>query len=192
VERDHLQHVAFVRPQLGLGLAARFGFRRYREIVRPVERVPFPADAPRILVATRGDAWIVDRGYERAAEIGASVIVILIREASFVFGARPAEGLDPVMDPEADRVFAYARKEAQDRDIPVRTIYELSTSPMALLADHAVTLGVTEVHVGGSRRSKIEKVLRGNPLDELRNLLPPEVRLTVHRPQQGVPDPRTR
>jgi amino acid transporter len=182
----------FAVAVLGIGLAARFAFRRYREIVRPVERVPFPADAPRILVATRGDSWIVDRGYERAGEIGAAVVVILIREASFVFGARPAEGLDPAVDPEADRVFTYARKAAQDRDLPVRTIYELSTSPMSLLADHAVTLGVQEVHVGGSRRSKIEKVLRGNPLDELRNLLPPEVRLVVHRPLQGVPDPRKR
>jgi hypothetical protein len=56
---------------------------------------------------------------------------------------------------------------------------------MSVVADHAITLGVVEVHVGGSRRTKIEKVLRGSPLEELRSLLPEDTtRMIVHRPPQ--------
>src|SRR5262245_54545554 len=182
-EKHHA--LVFAGVVLGSGLLARLAFRKFREIARPVEKVPFPADAPRILVATRGDSWVVDRGFDRAAEIGAAVVVALMREAAFVFGARPSEPLDPAIDPEAFRLFEYVRKEAQRRDLPVRTLYEMSTSPMGVIADHAVTLGVAEVHVGGSRRTGIEKMLRGSPLEELRNLLPEEIKMLVHRPPQG-------
>jgi hypothetical protein len=177
--------LAFACVVLGVGLAARLAFRRYREVARPVQKIPFPADAPRILIATRGDRWPVDAGYERAAETGAACIVALIREASFLLGAVDTKAFDPAADPEAARVFDYARREAQDRDIPLRTVYELSTAPMSVIADHAVTLGVSEVHVGGSRRSKLEKLARGSPLEELRSLLPEDVRMIVHRPPQG-------
>ncbi len=181
------QALVFAGVVLGTGLLLRFGFRSCRAIARPVEKVPFPADAPRLLVATRGDTWVVDRAFDRAIELGAPVVVALLREASFVFGERRGEGLDPALDPEAERVFAYARRCAQDRNIPVRTLYELTSSPMAVIADHAVTLGVVEVHVGGSRRTALEKMLRGSPLEELRMLLPDDVRMIVHRPpQRGV------
>lgn len=176
--------LAFAGLVLGIGLLLRFGFRRYRAVARPVDKAPFPADAPRILVATRGDTWVVDRAYDRAIELGASVVVALLREASFVFDERPGEGLDPGLDPEAARVFAHARRAAQDRNLPLRTLYELTAAPMAVIADHAVTLGVAEVHVGGSRRSALEKMLRGSPLEELRSLLPEEIRMLVHRPPQ--------
>jgi nucleotide-binding universal stress UspA family protein len=117
--------------------------------------------------------------------------VALIREASFLIGAVDTKALDPAIDPEAARLFDYARRTAQDRDIPLRTVYELSQAPMSVIADHAVTLGVVEVHVGGSRRTRLEKLARGSPLEELRALLPAEIQMGVHRPQQrhtaGVP-----
>ena len=56
---------------------------------------------------------------------------------------------------------------------------------MFVLADYAVTLGVAEVHVGGSRRTKLEKALRGSPLEELKGLLPREIQMVVHRPPHG-------
>lgn len=183
-----LKHEAllFAGIVLGSGLAARFLFRTYREIVRPVGKAPFPADAPRLLVASRGDRWIIDQGLERASEMNAAVVVAMIREASFVLGPSdaPDTGPDPGLDPEAIDLFEYARREAQARDLPVRTLYEISTTPMSVIADHAVTLGVTELHVGGSRRTVFEKVLRGSPLDELRTLLPEEIQLIVHRPPE--------
>lgn len=175
----------FAAVVLGTGLLLRVGFRTYRQLARPAEKAPFPADAPRLLVATRGDTWVVERAFDRAAELGAAVVVAMLREASFVFDERAHEGLDPALDPEAARVLEAARRSAQDRNLPVRTVYETTSAPMAVLADHAVTLGCTEVHVGGSRRSALEKMLRGSPLEELRTLLPPEVRMVVHRPPQA-------
>jgi amino acid transporter len=185
VAYEKRQALVFASIVLGTGLLARFLFHRYRERLRPVEREPFPAGAPRIFVATRGDTFVVDQGLERASEIGAAVVVCLIREASFLLDRAETQQPDPDLDPEATHVFEYARKQAQRRDIPLRTFYTISTTPMYLIADHAVTLGVQEVHVGGSRRSKLEKVLRGNPLEELRSLLPDDVKMTVHRPPQG-------
>jgi amino acid transporter len=185
VEKRHA--LVFAGIVLGVGLAARFAFRRYREVVRPVLKAPFPPEAPRILVASRGDKTIVDQGLERASEIGAAVVVCMIREASFVVGPAGAveQGPDPELDPQANELFEYVRRQAQARDLPVRTVYEISTTPMAVLADHAVTLGVAEIHVGTSRRTKLEKVLRGSPLPELEALLPEGVQLVVH----GPPDP---
>ena len=179
--------LAFAATVLGAGLLARVAFRTYREKVRPVEKAPFPADAPRVLVASRGDHGIVDRGLDRAAEIGAAVIVCLIREASFIVGAGASESgqPDPALDPEATRLFEYARRAAQSRGIPLRTLYAVSTAPMYVVADHALTLGVSEVHVGGSRRTRIEKFVRGNPLEDLRQLLSGDVKMVVHRPLQG-------
>ena len=95
-------------------------------------------------------------------------------------GDSAVEQPDPGLDPEAAALFEYARARAHDRNVPIRTFYAYSTAPMSIIADHAVTLGVAEVHVGGSRRSAIEKVLRGSPLDELKQLLPEEVRMVVH------------
>jgi amino acid transporter len=178
------QALVFASIVVGTGLLARLAFRRYREVARPVERAPFPADAPRLFVATRGDTFVIERGVARAAELGASVVVGLIREASFILDRAEDQQPDPALDPEAVRVFEFARKEAQRRDLPLRTLYAISTTPMYLIADHAVTLGVAEVHVGGSRRSRLEKVLRGNPLEELRSLLPEEMTMVVHRPPQ--------
>jgi amino acid transporter len=181
VEKPHAS--LFAGIVLGTGLAARTAMRFYRRKVRPVEKVPFPADAPRILVASRGDTWIVDQGLDRANEIGAAMVLCLIREASFIGGESAVEAPDPGLDPEADALFEYARRRAQDRNIPMRAIYSVSTSPMSVVADHAITLGVAEVHVGGSRRTKIEKVLRGSPLDELRSFLPEETtKMVVHSP----------
>lgn len=179
-EKTHA--LIFASSVVGAGLVARYAFRQYRLRVRPVEKEPFPEGAPRILVASRGDTWVVDRGLERASEIGAAVLVVLIREAAFVVGgaAEPSTP-DPSMDPEASRLFEYARRQAHERNIPVRTLYAISTTPMWILADHAVTLGCTEVHVGGSRRGMVEKVLRGSPLAELKDLLPEdEVQMIVH------------
>ncbi len=184
VAYEKREALAFALTVLGTGLLARFAFRAYRQKARPVEKVPFPPDAPRILIASRGDTWIVDQGYDRAAELGAAAVVCLVREASFLLDQRGIDAPDPALDPEAARLFEYARKKAQDRDIPMRTFYTISTSPMFLLADYAVTLGVAEVHVGGSRRSKLEKALRGSPLEELKGLLPEEVQMIVHRPPQ--------
>jgi amino acid transporter len=178
-EKSHA--LIFAGTVLAVGLAARYAFRQYRERVAPVERVPFPGDAPRILVATRGDPWIVDVGLDRAAEMNAAVVVALIREAAFLLD-RPGDATpDPALDPEATALFEYARRRAQERAIPIRPLYAISTSPMWVLADHAVTLGVAEVHAGGSRRGRVEKVLRGSPLEELRSLLPEEVQLIVHQ-----------
>jgi amino acid transporter len=182
VEKGHA--LIFASTVLGTGLAARFAFRQYRQRVRPVLKEPFPADAPRLLVASRGDTWIVDRGLDRAAEIGAAVLVCLIREASFLLDTTVSGSPepDPSIDPEAVRLFDYARKAAQARNIPLRTLYSVSTAPMYVLADHALTLGVAEVHVGGSRRTRVEKFVRGNPLDDLRQLLSSDVQMVLHRP----------
>ncbi len=185
VAYEKRQALAFALTVLGSGLLARLAFRAYRQKARPVEKVPFPPDAPRILIASRGDTGIVDQGYDRAAELGAAAVVCLVREASFLLDQRGIDAPDPALDPEASRLFEYARRKAQDRDIPMRTFYTISTSPMFLLADYAVTLGVVEVHVGGSRRSKLEKALRGSPLEELKGLLPEGIQMIVHRPPQG-------
>jgi amino acid transporter len=178
-EKPHA--LIFAGTVLAAGLLARLAFRQYRERVRPVHREPFPGDAPRILVATRGDPWIVDIALDRAAELNAAVVVALIREASFLLD-RPGDATpDPALDPEATKLFEYARRRAQERAIPMRPLYAISTTPMYVLADHAVTLGVAELHAGGSRRGMVEKVLRGSPLEELQALLPEEVHLVVHQ-----------
>ncbi len=179
-EKTHA--LIFAGVVVGSGLLARVAFRQFRLRVRPVEKAPFPAGAPRILVASRGDTWVVDRGLERASEIGAAVVVALIREAAFVVGGAAGPAVpDPSMDPEAARLFEYARRQAHERNIPLRTLYQVSTTPMSILADHAVTLGCDEIHVGGSRRGRVEKVLRGSPLDELQTMLPDdEVKMVIH------------
>jgi amino acid transporter len=176
--------VVFAAVVLGAGLVARVAFRRYRRIAHPVIREPFPADAPRLLVASRGDTPIVDAGLARASEIAGAVVVCLVREASFLTDAGEVGPPDPDLDPEAKALFDYAVVEAQKRAIPLRTFYTVSTNPMYVIADYAVTLGVAEVHVGGSRRSRIEKALRGSPLEELRSLLPTDIAMIVHRPLQ--------
>jgi nucleotide-binding universal stress UspA family protein len=178
--------LGFAAIVVGTGLVARLAFRKYREIARPAQKIPFPPEAQRFFVASRGDLWIVDEVFHRAAEIGAAVVVCLIREASFVLGPTDEGGLDPAIDPEAAEFFEETRRRAQDLNIPVRLVYEMSTAPMAVIAEHAATLGVSEVHVGGSRRTTLEKVLRGNPLEDLRALLPEEVQMVVHRPPHGA------
>ncbi len=183
------QALVFAGCILAVGLVARFGLRAYRERVHPVQKVPFPAGAPVILVASRGDTWIVDQGYERASEIGAAVVVCLVREASFLIGLGESPQPDPTLDPEATALFEYARRAAQDRNLPMRTFYDISTQPMSVVADVAATMGVAELHVGGSRRSRLEKVLRGSPLSEIESLLPEGIELVVHDIHAPKQDP---
>lgn len=177
--------LVFAGCVLGVGLVARYGFRAYRERVHPVQKVPFPTGAPVILVASRGDTLIVDQGYAHATEMGAAVVVCLVREASFLIANGETAQPDRALDPEATKLFEYARSAAQDRNIPMRTFYDISTQPMAVIADVAATLGVAQVHVGGSRRSRLEKVLRGSPLVEIESLLPEGIELVIHDPKAG-------
>ena len=183
VEKPHA--LVFAGCVLAAGLIARYGFRAFRERVHPVEKVPFPDGAPLILVGSRGDTRIVDQGYARATEIGAAVVVCLVREASFLIANGATAQPDRALEPEATTLFEYARHAAQDLNIPMRTFYDISTQPMSVVADLAATFSVAEVHVGGSRRSRLEKVLRGSPLIELESLLPEEIKLVIHDPKAG-------
>jgi nucleotide-binding universal stress UspA family protein len=113
---------------------------------------------------------------------GAAMFVLFVREVAIAFRERGEKlnGMSLAKDPDAQQVFATARKMCDEAGVPMVQLYAVHDSPAELILDHAATLGVDAVVMGVSKRGALWKTLRGDVLQEVIEYLPESIPLLIH------------
>ena len=127
----------------------------------------------RLLVAVRGYTPALEFALEEARVRGAQLLVLYIREVAI----QADLGSDWERDPTAREVFHRIRKEAPD--VKVHPLYSVSDSPADTIIDIAATFGVDTVILGGSRRARLVRLLKGNVVSRVAGNLPESMHLLV-------------
>ncbi len=186
-----LNALLFVAIILGAGLLLREYTRRHRATLPATphpEAAPTAAgaapDAPAatrpsvflgksLLVAARGNTPALQFALEEARVRGAELLVLYIREVA----VQADLGSDWRKDPIASELFTRLKREAAD--VNPRTLYSVSDSPADTIIDIAATFGVDTVILGGSRRARLVRLLKGNVVARVASHLPESMHLIV-------------
>jgi len=179
-EKHHA--LIFATSILGVGLALRAVAKTYprrREVVPTIsEAMPeILAQKPvaSLLVAVRGVTDTLRFAVEEARFRQATLYVLFVREIAVpLLGPEAPQGIDP----EAQQVFATA--QALSNEVKVIPLYAVSSAPAEVILDQAATLGVDYLILGGSVRSKLVKVLKGDVIDQVARQLPEEIKLVIY------------
>jgi len=126
-----------------------------------------------IMVAARGVTPTLRYAVEQARLHNAQLFVLYVREVFTTIPVAQAEADDP----EAVAVFNAVR--AITEGLEVTTIYALSDDPAWTILDNAAIAGVDLLILGHSRRMALTRVLRGDLMQQLGQMLPEEIRLVI-------------
>ena len=147
-------------------------------------RAAIPANAPRLLVPTRGSHKLIKFAASYAKDKKAALFVLFVREVALMIRERGESVASETMtlsnDEEAKKVFADARKVCDDLGVPMAQLYAVHDSAADLILDHAATLGVDAVIMGVSKRGALWKTLRGDVIKEVVEYLPDSIPLLIH------------
>ena len=80
-------------------------------------------------------------------------------------------------DEQAYGIFDYARDNAHDIDI--KFFYEVSDSPVEVIVNMAKQLNVSRLILGRPRQSVMLQLLRGNIVQEISEVLSPDIDLLI-------------
>lgn len=140
----------------------------------------FDPGKPKILVASRGNPNLVKFAAEEAAQRGANLLVLFVRDIAVNFGPAATASPEPDKDAEAIQVFSVAQAAAREKEISLMPIYVVSPSIPDVILDYAATYAVDFVIMGVSRRGALFRVLRGDVITRVADHLPPETTLLIH------------
>ena len=147
-------------------------------------RAAIPANAPRLLVPTRGNPKLIKFAARFAQDRKAALFVLFVREIALTIHERNATLATDTMtlanDEEAKKVFAEARKVCDDMNVPMAQLYAVHDSASDLILDNAAMLGVDAVIMGVSKRGALWKTLRGDVIQEVVEYLPDSIPLLIH------------
>jgi nucleotide-binding universal stress UspA family protein len=193
------KHMAllFASLVLGGGLAVRGGFKLRARLkaagkapgpeAAPVpgfQRVPFPAEAPRLLLSTRGNPALVKFAAGHAKDKKAVLFVLFVREVALGFRERvkdlATESMNLQTDREAQELFAQVKKECEAAGVTMVPLYAVYDSPADVILDNAVTLGADALIMGASRRGALSRALRGDVFQEVAEHLPASIPLLIY------------
>lgn len=133
-------------------------------------------DGPPMLCAVRGVGRTLDFALMETAETRRPLYLLYVREQKILTDQDRTRTWQS--DPEARKIFAYARSKAANQ--PVRYCYAVSESPADTIVDIAATLGVSRVILGSPKRGSLITMLRGNIITEVSRILPEDIHLIVH------------
>ncbi len=179
-EKHHA--LIFATSILGGGLVLRAvakTYQRRRETVPTIPEVTPEITAQKpttsILVAVRGVTDTLRFALEEARHRQATLYVLFVREIAVpLLGPETPQGIDPV----AQQVFTTA--QTLSKGVKVVPLYAVSNAPAEVILDQAATLGVDYLILGGSVRSKLVKVLKGDVIDQVARQLPEEIKLVIY------------
>jgi nucleotide-binding universal stress UspA family protein len=111
-----------------------------------------------------------------ARRTGSRLYLLFVREQVFI--TKQDAGRRWQEDDEASRVFREAERKAGDHQ-PLFA-YAVSPSAAETIVDIAATLGASRLILGAPKRNALVKLLRGNVIREVSDLLPEEIDLIVY------------
>lgn len=179
----------FVCIVLGVGLGLREANMRYRRNTAQPAPLSMPLAMPQaaspppqpgepflgrmMLVAARGWTPALQFALDQCRARQARLLVLYVREVALAIDP----GGDWRKDPAAREVFE--KLEAKASDVQVQKLYSTSDSPADTITDIAATFGVDAVVLGGSKRSSLVNLLKGNVVSRVAAQLPETMKLVV-------------
>lgn len=146
---------------------------RHASLFTDDTRVPLHEGA--ILCAVRTIGKTLNFALQEAKRYNQPLYILFIREQKVVLPEdRTRTWLD---DEDACKIFDYAKDSASEIDM--KFFYEVSDSPVETIANMAQRLQVSRVILGRPRHSVMLQLLRGNIVQEISEVLPPEIDLLV-------------
>jgi nucleotide-binding universal stress UspA family protein len=136
-------------------------------------RVPLHHGA--ILCAVRTIGKTLNFALQEAKKYDQPLYILFIREQKIVTDEdKNRTWLD---DEEACRIFDYAKESSHE--MIIKFFYIVSASPVNSIVDMAENLHVSRVILGRPRHSAMLQILRGNVVQEVSEVLPPNIDLLV-------------
>jgi amino acid transporter/nucleotide-binding universal stress UspA family protein len=189
VDKPNARYFAVTILAVGLILRGLVQERRMKKgrdaaLRRPIEDAFQQADpdaAARpyqesMLCAIRGSGRTLDFALREARETGRRLYLLFVREQRFMTEQDAKRKWQE--DPEAAETFATAKRKAGDHT-PI-CCYAVSESAGATIVDIAATLGASRLILGAPKRNALVKILRGNVVTEVCDLLPQEIDLILY------------
>jgi amino acid transporter len=146
------------------------------EPVMPTGNSAPAAKGGAILVAARGPTDVLRFATDEAALRGCVLYVLYVREIAVTIPTVSHWRSDPV----ASEIFKAARDLGRERNVQVLPVYTSSDAPAAIILDLAATLGVEYLIMGGSQRSRLVNLLKGDVIGAVAKQLPPNIRLLIY------------
>jgi amino acid transporter len=189
IDKPHARVFAVTVLAVGLvlrGLAAERAAKRKKGIMGGIttpllpqalstQSAPASSRQP-LLCAVRGIGKTLDFAIEEARETARPLYVLFVREQAVITPEDRQRNWE--QDPEASRLFQYARSKASDST--VLPCYAVSDSAADTIVDTAATLGVSRLILGSPERSTLLNLLRGNIIRNISELLPRNIHLLVY------------
>ncbi|MBC7821304.1 MAG: amino acid permease [Planctomycetaceae bacterium] len=139
--------------------------------------LPRPAPAKRVMVASRGNPKLLRFACEYARSQNAELWVIFVRYIAVDVG--PARASDLAADNEAQRLNQQAEQLAAEFGIPWRFVYATTADIAETILDIAATHSVDVLILGASRRGALWKVMKGDVIQKVAELLPESINLLI-------------
>ena len=143
--------------------------------VPPAASTATSAGAP-LMCAVRSIGRTLDFALETALETKRPLYLLFIRSLPVLTEADQKRKWQE--DDEARKIFAYAFKNA--RGNPVRPCYAVSDAPAETIVDIAATMGASQLLLGAPTRHGLARLLSGNIVRHVSNLLPEDIHLLIY------------
>jgi amino acid transporter/nucleotide-binding universal stress UspA family protein len=146
---------------------------RHASLFSEDTRIPLHEGA--ILCAVRTIGKTLKFALEEAKQHHQPLYLLFIREQKIITAEdRNRTWLD---DEEACEIFEYGKNNSSEGDM--KFFYAISDSPVEIIVDMAQKLHVSRLILGRPRHSVMLQLLRGNIVQEVAEILPPDVDLLV-------------
>ncbi|MCX8138484.1 MAG: amino acid permease [Gemmataceae bacterium] len=138
-----------------------------------------PRTPPRILVATRGNPGLLRFAVEEARNRQAELLVLFVRQLAVIpMGSVTTPNWTE--DEEAQALFKEARTLAQPMGIVVRPLYAVTHDVAEAILELAVTYGVDLLILGVSQRGRLDRLMKGDVIQQVAQYLPERITLLIH------------
>lgn len=140
-------------------------------------KLPQPAPAKRVMVASRGNPKLLRFACEYARSQHAELWVIFVRHIAVP--VEPARASDLAADNEAQRLNQQAEQLAAEFGLTWRFVYATTADVAETILDIAATQAVDVLILGASRRGALWKAMKGDVIQRVAELLPENINLLI-------------
>lgn len=133
----------------------------------------------RILVATRGNAKLMNFAIEQAHALQGELIVLFVRHIA-VTAFAPIKSMSLADDQEAMEMFAEFRSQAEAANVPAYFIYSPAFDVAEAILEIAATHAVDMLLLGTTQRGVLWRAMKGDVIQHVAAQLPDRITLLVH------------
>lgn len=171
------RYVAHHRAAIGVHVKSMMA--QFREMgAEPPATTTTGKPKPRYMVATQGNAKLINFALDQAHVHDAELLVLFVRHVAVVtMGTVERISLDE--DEVAQQMFATIKEQAAAKGAQVRFLYAASDSIADTIVDFAVTFGVDRLYLGATQRGALWRVMKGDVIQGVAQHLPEQTLLLI-------------